>query len=127
MDGKCGDQSYNDATVFEFSRNGSGVQLEYGGRDALAPWAPAVNGKVGIGFESGGVRVTTDRDAYPHFEVVQYKRGADPVFLARDRHYGGPMLMAPPAPNSHLSWFNGQLTPSILGNDYPPGMPVPRR
>lgn len=119
LDGTCGAQSYNDATVMEFKKKDSGGEIEYGGRDALAPWAPAVNGKVKIGFESDGVHVSVDRDGFPHLEVIQYKPDADPMFLARDRARGGPEFMAPPVPNTHGQWINGQQprTPSCCVTD----------
>lgn len=107
LDGTCGAQSYNDATVMEFRKTDTGGELEYGGRDALAPWAPAVNGKVEIGFEEDGVHVSVDRDGFPHLEVIQYKPDADPMFLARDRARGGPVFMAPFVPNTHERWIDG--------------------
>ncbi|MEV6377777.1 RHS repeat-associated core domain-containing protein [Micromonospora musae] len=109
LSGICGPQEWNDATVMELRRKGqSGVQIEYGGRDALAPWAPAVNGKIDISFKGDGVHVSADRDGFPDLEVVQYKRDADPMFLARDKARGGPELMAPFVPNTHAQWINGQ-------------------
>jgi hypothetical protein len=54
--------------------------------------------------------VTTDRDAYPDFEVVQYRRNSDPRFLAKDGSSRvGPGAMVPPYPNSRKTWIDGHI------------------
>ncbi|HEX6872140.1 MAG TPA: RHS repeat-associated core domain-containing protein, partial [Micromonosporaceae bacterium] len=107
-DGECGSQTWNDSVVFEASKTGdNSFKFTYGGRDALAPWAPAVNGEVEIAFTDEGVRVKADRDAFPHFEVIQYRQDTDPRFLATDIAWGGPQAMFPIAPNAGGEWLNG--------------------
>nr|WP_240742104.1 RHS repeat-associated core domain-containing protein [Micromonospora zingiberis] len=125
LSGECAAQKYSDASV-KFSANGSEFTLKYGGRDALAPWAPAVNGTVKINFKDEGVHVKLNRDYYPKLEIIQYRASGDARFLATD-DTNGPWVMAAAFPNGRGEWMNGQRVQTIMGNPIETGIPIPRR
>src|SRR3712207_7151735 len=56
-------------TLFRSARS-----LEYGGRDALAPWAPAVNGKVSFAFGKKSNYVAIDRRSEEHTSELQSRQ-----------------------------------------------------
>ncbi|MFJ6199083.1 hypothetical protein [Micromonospora sp. NPDC092111] len=108
-----------------------GASLEVDAQNAAAKILPAISMNITLtpsaphGFASAGnlgtvAKVQIDGDAFPDVEVVQYRRGEDPRFLAKSTHrYPGGAIwnLNPLAPDRHEVWVDGDAGTSSPGSD----------
>lgn len=88
--------------------NNGSLQVRYKGINSKMP-VFAVNGDIGIKLnDSGGSQVKLEGDAYPNFELLQYRAGHPPQFLAQSKTRENAGNAIEPGLNSTPHWPAGQ-------------------